>query len=157
MDTGWVKQHGRLERSRLQRLEIDPESAGLCGCWQLVAVWRQRLKLRKGQVVAESEEYAYYATSLGHREKTAAQLYQIIRGHWGACENGAHYRRDVTLGEDACLIAKRSGAFAMATLRNIVLGLFELQKHRGRTKETLLPGWLRAMTQSQALKLIKQV
>jgi predicted transposase YbfD/YdcC len=156
MDTGWSKEHGRLERCRLQRVAIDPQSAGLCGCWQFVAVWRERQKCRNGRVVETSAEYAYYATSLCREEKTAQELYQIIRGHWAACENGAHYRRDVTLGEDACLIAKKTGAFVMATLRNLVLGLFELDKHRGRTKEAFLPGWLRAMTQSQALKLLQR-
>lgn len=156
IDTGWVKQHGRLERSRLQRIEIDPENAGLCGCWQFIAVWRERQKLRKGKVLEQTQEFAYYATSIAHQEKTAEQLLQIIRGHWAACENGAHYRRDVTLGEDQSLIAGRTGAFVMATLRNMVLGLFELQKHKGRTNAAFLPNWLRGMTQSQALKLIKQ-
>lgn len=107
-------------------------------------------------MVEQSEEYAFYATSIAYQEKTARELLQIIRGHWAACENGAHYRRDVTLGEDQSLIAGRTGAFVMATLRNMVLGLFELQKHKGRTKAAFLPNWLRAMTQSQALKLIKQ-
>lgn len=145
-----------MERCRLQRIEIDPENAGLCGCWQFIAVWRERQKLRKGQVVETSEEYVYYVTSLAREERTAQQLQQIIRGHWAASENGAHYRRDATLGEDASLIAKRTGAFVMATLRNLVLGLFELQKYRSQTKEKFLPGWLRAMTASRALKLIKQ-
>ena len=144
-----------MERARLQRVTVDPESAGLCGCWQFIAVWRERKKMRRGQVVESSEEYAFYATSLTAQERTAAQLYQLIRGHWAACENGAHYRRDVTLKEDASLISKRTGAFVMATLRNLVLGLFELQKHKGKTREEFLPGWLRGMTQSQALKLIK--
>lgn len=103
-----------------------------------------------------SEEYVYYATSVTRQERTADELSQIIRGHWGACENGAHYRRDVTLGEDASLIAGRTGAFVMATLRNLVLGLFELQKHRSKTQEKFLPGWLRKMTASQALQLMKR-
>jgi predicted transposase YbfD/YdcC len=145
-----------LERCRLQRFEIDPENAGLCGCWQFIALWRERQKLRKEKVVESSEEYVYYATSLTKEERTPLELHEIIRGHWGACENGAHYRRDVTLGEDASLIAKRTGAFVMVTLRNIVLGLFELQKHQSKTREEFLPGWLRKMTAAQALKLIKQ-
>jgi len=128
----------------------------LCGCWQFIALWRERQHLRKEKVVESSEEYVYYATSLAREQRTAAELHQIIRGHWGACENGAHYRRDVTLGEDASLIASRTGAFVMATLRNIVLGLFELHKHRAKTTEKYLPGWLRKMTASQALKLIKR-
>lgn len=107
-------------------------------------------------MVEQSEEYAIYATSLAHPERTADELLQIIRGHWAACENGAHYRRDVTLGEDQSQISGRTAAFVMATLRNTVLGLFELQKHKGQTKAAFLPNWLRAMTQSQALKLIKQ-
>lgn len=152
-----MKHHGRLERSRIQRIEIDPESAGLCGCWQFIVVYRERKKLRKGKVVEESQEYAYYATSIAHQEKTAEELLQIIWGHWSACENGAHYRRDVTLGEDQSLISGRTGAFAMATLRNMVLGLFELQKHKGKTEAKFLPNWLRGLTQSQALKLIKRV
>lgn len=119
-------------------------------------MWRERQQLRKQKVVESSEEYVYYATSLAREQRTAAELHQIIRGHWGACENGAHYRRDVTLGEDASLIASRTGAFVMATLRNIVLGLFELHKHRAQTTEKYLPGWLRKMTTSQALKLIKR-
>jgi len=155
-DSGWIKEHGRLERCRLQRFEIDPENAGLCGCWQFIAVWRERQQLRKEKIVESSEEYVYYATSLAREQRTAAGLHQIIRGHWGACENGAHYRRDVTLGEDASLIASRTGAFVMATLRNVVLGLFELHKYRAKTTEKYLPGWLRKMTASQALKLIKQ-
>jgi len=88
----------------------------------------------------------------GSLQDLAAGLHQIIRGHWEACENRAHYRRDVTLGEDASLIASRTEAFVMATLRNVVLGLFELHKYRAKTTEKYLPGWLRKMTASQALK-----
>ena len=42
----------------------------------------------------------------------------------------------------------------MATLRNLVLGLFELQKHRGKT-DGYVPGWQRSMSGSHALALIK--
>ena len=79
---------------------------------------------------------------------------QTIRDHWSASENGAHYRRDVSLGEDACRIGQRTGAFVMATLRNLVLGLFELQKHRGQTKARTFPGWRRRLTDRQKLQLI---
>ena len=37
-DTGWTKEHGRLVRWRLQRVTVSPEEAGLCGCWQFLAV-----------------------------------------------------------------------------------------------------------------------
>jgi hypothetical protein len=135
---------------------ISPEEAGLCGCWQFIAVWRQRQKLRKGKVVEETEEYSFYVSSVAHDEYSSQELLEIIRGHWSACEIGSHYRRDVSLGEDASLIAGRTGAFVMATLRNLVLGLFELQKRDGKATAPYVPGWIRRMTGSQALKLITQ-
>ena len=126
----------------------------LCGCWQFIAVWRDRHYLRKGKVIKQEQEYSYYVTSLACAESTQGQIAQIIRGHWNAVENGSHYRRDVTLGEDASLISGRAGAHVMATLRNLVLGLFELQKHGGKT-DGYVPGWQRKMRGSNALTLIK--
>src|SRR5437867_11545487 len=61
-DSGWSKEHGRLARWRLQRVSLSPEEAGLCGCWQFVAVWREQKKLYKGQVIAELDEYSFYCT-----------------------------------------------------------------------------------------------
>jgi predicted transposase YbfD/YdcC len=145
-----------LERWRLQRIGIDPEQAGLTGCWQFLAVWRDRQVLRRGEVVEQSQEYSFYVTSLVAQEATAEQLVQFIRGHWAACENGSHYRRDVTLGEDASRISGRNAAHAMATLRNLVIGLFELQKHQEKTRAAHLAGWQRKMTASAALRLIKK-
>ena len=141
-------------RWRLQRASVSPEEAGLCGCWQLLAVWRERQELRAGKVVEQSEEYSFYVTSAASQQYSARQLLQAIRDHWGASENGAHYRRDVSLGEDACRIAHRTGAYVMATLRNLLLGLFELQQHRGQTKARTFPSWRRKLTNPQKLQLI---
>src|SRR5438270_13824940 len=86
-DTGWHKEHGRLVRWRIQRVSLSPEEAGLCGCWQFLAVWRERQELRRTKVVATSEEYAFYCTSAAPRQYSAQQLLQAIRDHWGAIEN----------------------------------------------------------------------
>ena len=153
-DTGWIKEHGRLVRWRIQTKGVTPEEAGLCGCWQFVAVWRERKELRRGKVIDQSEEYSFYCTSAAPGQYTAQQLLQTIRDHWSASENGAHYRRDVSLGEDDCRIGGRTGAFVMATLRNLLLGLFELQKHRNQTKARTFPGWRRRLTSTQKLQLI---
>ena len=126
----------------------------MTGCWQFIAVWRDRQKLRAGKVIDESHEYSFYATSLTDEEATAKQLAQHIRGHWAACENGSHYRRDVTLGEDASQISNPKAAQAMATLRNLVLGLFELQKDNEKANAPNVPGWQRKMTSSAALQLL---
>jgi hypothetical protein len=133
---------------------VSPEDAGLCGCWQFLAAWRERQELRGGKVVASSEEYAFYCTSAAPKQYNGRQLLQSIRDHWGASENGAHYRRDVSLGEDACRISQRTGAFVLATLRNLLLGLFELQRFRGKTKECTFPAWRRKQSTTQKIQLI---
>jgi predicted transposase YbfD/YdcC len=143
-----------LVRWRLQRVSLSPEEAGLCGCWQFLAVWRQRQELRQGKVTEQSEEYSFYCTSVAPKQYTAQQLLQSIRDHWSACENGSHYRRDVSLGEDASRIAGRNGAYVMATLRNLLLGLMELQKHHGQTQARTFPGWRRKLTHTQRIQLI---
>lgn len=142
----------------MQRKAVTPEEAGLCGCWQFIVVWRQRQYLKKGRVVKEEEEYAYYVTSAEHAAYSAKELMEIIRGHWNAVENGSHHRRDVTLGEDASRIAKdegRNGAQVMATLRNLTLGLFEWQKHRGEA-HGYVPSWRRKMDGKHAVTLLKR-
>jgi len=143
-------------RWRVQRVGLSPEEAGLCGCWQFVAVWRERQELRQGKITEESEEYSFYCTSAAPKQYSAEQLLQRIRDHWSASENGSHYRRDVSLGEDASRISGPNGAFVMATLRNMLLGLFELQNHRGKTKARTFPGWRRKLSNTQKIQLIIQ-
>jgi predicted transposase YbfD/YdcC len=138
----------------MQRVTVSPEEAGLCGCWQFLAVWRERQELRQDKVVQSSEEYAFYCTSAAPNQYSAPRLLQALRDHWAATENGAHYRRDVSLGEDASRISSRSGAYVMATLRNLLLGLMELQRHRGKTQARSFPGWRRNLTNTQTIQLI---
>jgi len=68
-------------------------------------------------VTEQSEEYAFYCTSAAPKQYGARELLQAIRDRWGASENGAHYRRDVSLGEDASRIGKRTGAYVITPLR----------------------------------------
>ena len=135
-------------------MDVTPENSGLCGCWQFLAVWRERQELRGGKVISSSQEYSFYSTSLTKEERSAKQLAALVRGHWNAIENGSHYRRDVTLREDASRVRGPRRAFVMATLRNLVLGLFELQKENGRTKAPYLPTWQRTLTVSGAFNLL---
>ena len=99
-------------------------------------------------------EVGYYASSAHHQQFNDDQLLQIVRGHWAAIENGSHLRRDVTFGEDECQVSKRGAAQVLATLRNLALGLYELEKERGRTKTKQFKSWSRKMTASAALKLV---
>jgi len=132
---------------------VSPEEIGLPGCWQVIAVQRERLPL--GVALAPpSVDIGYYVTSLSHAQHTDAELLQIIRDHWAAIENGAHYRRDHTFAEDACQTAHRGAAQILAALRNLAIGLYELQQARGHTRVKEFTSWVRQMTGSLALKLI---
>ena len=123
----WEKAHGRMERRRLiARVAVTPEEIGLCGCWQVLAVRRERIELGL-KAGAPSDDISYSVTSLTSEQMGEKELVQLMRDHWSACENGAHYRRDVSLREDACRVSKRSAAQVLSTLRNLALGLYELQ------------------------------
>ena len=95
---------------------------------------------------SSSLEIGYYATSLAFQERDEPSLMAAIRGHWSAIENGTHYRRDVTLGEDACRTASRNGAAVLASLRNLANGLYELQKERKKTSADSLRSWCQQQT-----------
>jgi hypothetical protein len=65
-------------------------------------------------------EKVYGITSLGAPEAGAARLLELTRGHW-EIENGLHYKRDVTLGEDQSRVRKGAAPQVMAALRNGIL------------------------------------
>jgi predicted transposase YbfD/YdcC len=178
----WEKEHGRLNRWRIKRVAVTPEEIGLCGCWQVIAVERTRVELTKPAKKAKTDgeekptkpageqkpaaeikpthetsvEIGCYATSLSLEEHAEAALEEIIRGHWSAIENGTHYRRDVTLGEDACRTANRTGAEVLASLRNLALGIYELQRAREKTKVDTLASWCQQQTFSKAWSVLRQ-
>jgi hypothetical protein len=146
----WEKGHHRLDRRRLKRVSVSPEEIGLCGCWQVLAVRRERVELGR-QAKPPSDEIGYYATSLGAQELNDAELIQAIRDHWSAIENGAHHRRDVSFGEDASGVSQRGAAQVMACLRNLALGIYELALERGQTKAPSAKSRCRQMTFATAL------
>lgn len=150
----WEKGHWRLERRRLKRVAVTPEEIGLCGCWQVLAVRRERIDLSP-RPKPPSDETGYYAASVADRQLSDDELLDRIRDHWASIENGVHYRRDVSFGEDACRTAERSAAHALTTLRNLAIGLFEIQRWRGLTDTNNCKSWRRRMTASTALKLLR--
>ena len=67
-------------------------------------------------------EVVYGITSLSMEHAHAATLLAILRNHW-QIENGLHYVRDVTLGEDACRVRKGTAPQVLAAVRNVVVHL----------------------------------
>ena len=78
-----------------------------------------RERTEKGE---KTVEVVLGITSLAWQRATAARLLELTREHWGI-ENGSHYRRDVTLGEDASRIRKGDAPEVMAAIRNTVIHL----------------------------------
>ena len=152
-DTEWEKHHDRLERRRVARVDVSPEEAGLVGCWQFVAVQRERIPLDPKK--APSTEVGYYATSLTGDQMGVKELSESIRGHWSAIENGVHHRRDVSFGEDRCRVRNRRAAEAMAMFRNLAIALYEMERERGSTPARSMKAWMNRQTFGKARALLK--
>ncbi len=135
-------------------MAVSPEEIGLAGCWQVIAVERYS-QLHHQPKESASLEIGCYATSLSLEEQDDAAMLALIRAHWSAIENGTHYRRDVTLGEDANRTASRQGAAVLASLRNLANGLYELQKERKRTTADTLNSWCEQQTFTTIWPLLK--
>lgn len=134
-----------MDRRRIARVAVSPEEIGLCGCWQVIAVECYSQDPNQPEDTA-SREIGCYATSLALEERDDDAMMSAIRGHWSGSENGTHYRRDVTFAEDACRTASRQGAAALASLRNLAIGIYELQKEGKRTKADSLRSWCQQQT-----------
>jgi len=80
---------------------------------------------RAGQTTREA---AFALTSLLPQQADPARLLALWRGHW-QIENGLHYVRDVTLGEDACQVRSGSAPAVFAACRNTTLNLLRRAGH----------------------------
>jgi predicted transposase YbfD/YdcC len=81
-----------------------------------------------------SKENALILTSRKTEKMTAADVSRHTRGHWGI-ENKSHYIRDTAFREDNSQAWTAEGPHALASLRNLTLGLFRL-KNANTIKET---------------------
>jgi hypothetical protein len=77
---------------------------------------------RRGLCYKTSHEVEFGITSLARQKVSPGQLLQIRRSHW-QIETGSHYRRDVTLKEDATRFTIGQGARVLANIYNLVLAL----------------------------------
>jgi predicted transposase YbfD/YdcC len=63
----------------------------------------------------------YAVTNLTAAQASPARLADWIRGHWGI--EALHHVRDVTFAEDACQVRTGAAPRAMASLRNLAIGI----------------------------------
>ena len=109
------KGHGRQEKRTLRTttvLTLRQKWAGM----------RQGFEIARERTIegVKTVEVVHGMTSLSEEKADAKRLLAITRGHWGI-ENGLHYVRDVTMGEDASRVRKGSSPQVLAALRNLVI------------------------------------
>ena len=62
--------------------------------------------------------------------------------------------RDISFGENACKVANRTAAHALAALRNLAIGLYELERSKGRASKAGCKSQCRRMTFAKAYVMI---
>lgn len=111
------KGHGRLE---IRQIITTTALSGVLD-WPEVG---QVFELERVRVLKDKTEVEAVSgiTSLTREEADAKKLMALVRGHWGI-ENGLHYVRDVTLGEDACRVRTGTAPQVLAAFRNAAVHL----------------------------------
>jgi predicted transposase YbfD/YdcC len=112
--------HGHGRHDDVRHLVASTDLVGYSDWPALAQVFRlERTWQEDGQY---HRVVQYGITSLPPWIADAARLLALKRGHW-QIENGLHYVKDVTLGEDRSLIHKGMGPTVLATLRDLTLSL----------------------------------
>jgi predicted transposase YbfD/YdcC len=119
------KGHGRTDTRELETTTILTMGLKWPGLAQGFRITRTRVV--KGVTTTEVH---YGITSLTEQEADAKRLLALVRGHW-AIENGLHWVRDVTMGEDACRVRRGNAPEALAALRNAALHLVSGPEYAG--------------------------
>lgn len=109
--------HGRREVRRLKVCTVCP---GLLfpHAVQAMEIKRRRTHRKTGKIETKT---VYAVTSLPPEQASPAQLAELIQNHWSV--EALHHVRDVTFGEDASRVRTGTAPRAMATLRNLAIGL----------------------------------
>ena len=116
--------HGRHREVR--RLVASTDLTGYSDWPGLAQVWRWERQWQEQDPA--KREVRYGITSLPPVAADAARLLELKRGHW-MIENGLHYVKDVTLGEDRSLIHLGAGPMVMSILRDTALNLLRCTGH----------------------------
>ena len=117
--TDKCKQSGRVE---IRRLTAIPDEQNYLQWPGLNAVFRLERYVSYQQTGEQRSQTVFGITSLAFTSGLAEDLLSWTRQHWGI-ENQLHYRRDVTLREDATRMKGTHQAQAVATINNFVVAL----------------------------------
>jgi predicted transposase YbfD/YdcC len=121
------KGHGRIETRIITTSEMLNPYSGWPALAQVYRLERQFDWRRNGHSIKTTCEIEFGITSLTRQEVSPLTLLNIRRTHWGI-ETGLHYRRDVTLKEDATRMTVGNAGKVMASINNLVLALIRQAK-----------------------------
>ncbi|HUZ03543.1 MAG TPA: ISAs1 family transposase [Thermomicrobiaceae bacterium] len=127
--TELAKGHGRIERrtiatsTALNDYLANPKNAGAFP--HVAQVFRIEREVKNLDGSLRWTETAHGVTSLSPGKADPATVLGHNRNHWGI-ENKTHWVRDVTFDEDRSTVRAGSAPRAMASLRNLVIGLLRL-------------------------------
>jgi predicted transposase YbfD/YdcC len=113
------KGHGRIESRTITTSCLLNDYLDWPGLAQVFKLERHTIRTSTGQV---QEQIVYGLTSLAREQVNCHELLDLSRGYW-QIENGLHYRRDVTLNEDATRMTHPAQAEVIAILNNLVVAL----------------------------------
>jgi len=113
------KGHGRIEKRYLTRMVDEHGYLDWPGAQQVFMLEREVTEVSSGHTRYEA---VYGLTSCSPVKADAEQLLHWTQAYWGI-ENGLHYRRDVTLGEDRTRITNNRFAEVLSILNNFVVSL----------------------------------
>ena len=119
--------HGRYEIRRLQVVSSD--RLDFPHATQAIRITRRvrNQKTKKWRTVT-----VYAITNLTAVQANPAELADYIRGHWSI--EALHHIRDVTYAEDASQIRTGTAPHAMASLRNLAIGILRAAGHTNIAK-----------------------
>jgi predicted transposase YbfD/YdcC len=123
------KGHGRIETRTITTSEMLNAFSGWPEVAQVYRLERQFDWRRSGRSIKTSYQVEFGITSMTRQKATPLTLLNFRRSHWGI-ETGLHYRRDVTLREDATRMTVGNAAKIMASLNNLVLALIRQANFR---------------------------
>ena len=117
------KGHGRIEK---RTITVSSQLKDFFNWPYLEQVFQLERRFTDLKTGATQTHIVYGFTSLSRKVISPARLLQLIRSYW-RIENSLHYRRDVSLLEDHTRITKRQAARVLASINNLVLGIFARQ------------------------------
>ncbi len=119
----WDKGHGRLEH---RQITCSPDlNDWFAKEWEgIEQVFRLERTARILKTNQTRHEVVYGLSSLSMRQAPPARMLSLVRDHW-AIENKLHYRRDGSLGEDACQTRTGPVPGLLAQLNSAVLSLMD--------------------------------